>query len=913
MSLPYHMTLPLSQDSPEESPRGDSRFSRFFKNVRGNDSRDSIATYRLGAGNQSQDDFRAWEYPPNDESRSFSGGLPTTPDVDVNQYFSQLQKSTGYELKLPEKPRDLDTPEQRGMLGVYEDFMRAQRGKQWKDGDFDFEKEEELVKEEKKERNSRDLKLSPKKDMSRDLGTYDWAWDADNTTLTPADAPSSFYSLHKENPYSEDGSHDKSREVYDYVNRSEARDFEDNVTSAQDSRSSPDSGSASSDSASGRISRVFFALTLTCLLIILKTHVTTVILNYGIDDSLIYSQTACSTLNTYAATTHFGPNLLYSAVTGQAAGHVQSMADGLVPQGDITYKTPDFVASLLSQLKQDYLSSLLDTIDFGVDLARDSSSRNAEVAHKMLSEQLGPLQDNLTVIETSLESLSESFLENPIFGFEKSGQTSTLTLDHVKSLNFSDVFFSDFLPLFKSSSDVSSSFDDPISSAKNAMLTDFDNFHNGVRKLGINLPQANTVAEQLENTSYKRLFSSFKLCSKEDEIKEHYEKMEKGVNSKSGGIIVTFAVFAVIFFLVMCFLEFTGLIRKKRVQKVRYLRRLKLTESQTSHVEPAAKSKWSREYLPFPHLFSTLTIVTVAVAISCLCDLSLLSSLRISGGAQIEFVTDVESGVNGGQEIYGHVTEPIEHVTVDLTEETPVLAARDLKDSGYAPVDYMAIFSTATPPTATNVPVKAVQNVQKNKEEETDDTATLHDISTDITRLIDAANIYLEGLQTNLKTECLSYQSELVKSVNSTLNRLEGEFKLVVSKRFGLENPNIGFLNYDKFLSAVLDRSSEAVAAGTARQFKIDPEQAVVALKQAHISSLPGFAPLQTKTTIATSLENLVDMMHQVVLSQQWFALGLFMVWILVLVTGGVRWVLKAKKNGGITQKLGIKGKKWEV
>lgn len=941
------MTLPLSQDSPAESPRGDSRFSRFFKNLRGNDSRDSIDTRK-----QSQVKFKSPEYPsrPSQDSGN-SRGLPHTPDVDVNQYFSQLHKTTGYDAKRPEDPRDLDTPEQRGMLGVYEDFMRAQRGKQWRDMDFDPIERDVKCKDgysaPRQSRDfSRDLKLSAE---SRDLGTYDWSRDTDNTTLTPMTphVPSSFYSLRKENPYN-DGSResqadgDKSREVYDYVNkpRSALRSPRDQYFENYDPPQSP----GAADSRSSKASRVFFALTLTCLLIVLKTHVTTIILNYGIDDSQIYSQTACATLNTYAATTHFGPNLLYSSVTGQAAGHVGDMAQSLLPQSDVTMKTPEFVKSLLSQLKEDYIHSLTNTIDFGVDLTKNTTFKNARDAQSILSRELEPLQTNITVFEDSLKSLSETILDSPIFGLKQSDNSSQLNLDHLKSLNFTDVFFSDFLPLFASSSDVSNTLEGPLSSAKNAILTDFNNFNTGLRKLALNLPTSKAVSKQLHNSSYNQLFSTFQLCTKEDEIKEHYEMMEKSVKSKSGAIVVTFVVFAIIFLLITCFLELFGLVRKKKSEKVSYLRKLKLTETQRGGDHVRQKTTKSRDLIPFPHHLSTLTIVTVAVAVSCLCDLSLLTSLRISGGAQIEFVSDMSEsrespGESSGESSGGifqaveydgssHVTEPVE----EQMGSSKLLVGRELKVEEdeekpltYAPVDYAAIFSTAgngaspassAAPSATVAAFASVatpvqlQAVQKSTEKTDTNVGTLHNISTDITRLIDSANIYLEGLQTNLATECLSFQSELIKGVNSTLSKLGKELNEAVVKRFGLEKGDLGVVNIDRFLSAVQDKSREAIAAGTAKQFQIDPKQAVAALSQAHIDSLPGFAPLQTKTTIATSLENLVGMMQKVVLSQQWFAVGLFVVWAVIMMTAGVRWIIRVKKEGG----FGIlKTKKWEV
>lgn len=920
------MTLPLSEDSPVESPKGDSRFSRFFKNLRGNDSRESIATRK-----QSQVKFKSTEYPSRDSQDSgTSRGLPNTPDVDVNQYFSQLHKTTGYEVKIPEDPRDLEAPEQRGMLGVYEDFMRAQRGKQWRDGDFDpIEREVKMKDGYQAPRQSRefprDLKLS---DESRDLGAYDWSRDADNTTLTPMTphVPSSFYSLHKENPYDNGQTEgDKSREVYDYVNKPRAESRAPHDHQYFDHRTT----TAPSNSRSSRASRVFFALTLTCLLIVLKTHVTTIILNYGIVDSQIYSQTACATLNTYAATTHFGPNLLYNSVTGQAAGHVGDMAQGLLPSSDVTMKTPEFVKGLLSQLKQDYIHSLTNTIDFGVDLTKNTSFKNARDAQDILSRQLEPLQSNITVFEDSLKALSDNLLDNPIFSFTKSDNTSQLNLDNLKSVNFSHVFFSDFLPLFESSSDVSNTFEGPLSSAKNTILTDFDNFNTGLRKLALNLPTSKAVSKQLHNSSYNQLFSTFQLCTKEDEIKEHFGKMEKGVKSKSGAIVIVFVVFAIIFLLITCFLELFGLVRKKKTQKVSYLRKLKLTETHVGdHVSNSqGATRKSRDLIPFPHHLSTLTIVTVAVAVSCVCDLSLLTSLRISGGAQIEFVSDMgesSDGVIPAVE-YGHVTEAAEQV-----DSSRVLVARDLmleeddekKPLTYAPVDYSAIFSTADneasrdSPTATASAMASVatpvqlQAVQKSSEGTNARVGTLHNISSDITRLIDSANIYLEGLQTNLATECLSFQNELIKGVNSTLGKLEKELNGAVAKRFGLEKGNLGVLNIDKFLRAVQDKSRDAIASGTAKRFQIDPKQAVAALSQAHIDSLPGFAPLQTKTTIATSLENLVGMMQKVVLSQQWFAVGLFVVWAVMMITGGVRWVIRAKKEGGFAN---LKTKKWEV
>lgn len=910
------MTLPLSQESPADSPKGDSRFSRFFKNLRGNDSRESIATRKSSVGKQPQVHFQSTEFLSRDSpDSSESRGLPTTPDVDINQYFLQFNKPTGYDSKIPEKPRDLDTPEQRGMLGVYEDFMRAQRGTQWRDGDLGPMEREAKLKDDYSahSRPSDDLKISPVDPESHDLGTsrpYDWSRDVDNATLTPMTphVPSSCYSIHKENPYleSRDASRegDKSREIYDFVTKSDGSSKPRGYDNCHSTTSDPPSRAS-------RASRVFFALTLTCLLIILKTRVTTIILNYGIEDSQIYSQTACATLNTYAATTHFGPNLLYSAITGQAAGYVGDMAQGLLPGSDVTMRTPGFVDGLLSQMKQDYVHSLTHTIDFGVDLTKNTTSKNARDAQKVLSEELKPLQDNITLFETSLNSLSANLLKNPIFGFEKSGNTSQLSLDRLKNVNFSDIFFSDFLPHFQSSFDVSKSFQSPFSSAKDAILTDLDNFNNGVRKLALNLPTAKAVAKQLDNSSYNQLFSTFKLCTKEDEIKEHYEKMVQSINSKSGAVVVLFVVFAVIFLLITCFLELFGLTRKKQLQKVSYLRKLKLTES---HVEPTHsknKSHKPRDFIPFPHHLSTLTIVTVAVAVSCICDLSLLSSLRISGGAQIEFVSDMyeypTDNVPGS--VSENVSEPVEHANElnarDLESED------DAKPLGYTAVDYMAIFSTADKPSATLVETAASVATPVHITDLTNNSiATLHNISSDIIRLVDSANIYLEGLQTNLETECLSFQSQLLKGVNSTLMKLEKDLNEAVANRFGFERGDIGSLNSDKFLSAILDKSRHKVAAGTAKLFKIDSKQAVLAFSQAHINSLPGFAPLQTKTTIATSLENLVDMMQKVVLSQQWFALGLFIVWILIMIIGGVRWILAIKREVGF---INMRVKRWEV
>lgn len=905
------MTLPLSQDSPGDSPKGDSRFSRFFKNLRGNESRESLQRKQSLSQQSGIDQFKSREYSTRDS-------LPITPDVDVNQYFSQVHKTTGYESREPENPRDLVSPEQRGMLGVYEDFMRAQRGKEWRDGDFDSD-QKELESRDVKEMESRDLKIED----SRDMSTMDWSRDTDNATLT-ARVPSSMYSMVKENPYeSRDMKGTESREVYDYVIQNERN---------HDTRDLPTPPVPRSRSQ--RASRILFTLCLACLLILLKTHVTTIILNYGITDSQIYSQTACATLNTYAATTHFGPNLLYSSVTGQAASHVGALARDLLPLSDVTMKSPEWLGGLLGQLKDDYVSSILQTVDFGVKLTKNESIGNARDAQEMLTKELQPLQANITLFESSLSSLSANLLSNPIFGFEKSDNTSKLNLDGLKGVNFTKKFLTDFLPLFSSPKDVSDTFDSPFSSAKNALLSDFENFNSGLRKLALNMPTAKSVTKQLQNSSYNQLFSSFQLCTKEEEIKNHFEKMETGVNKKSGVIIGVFVGLSLLFLLITCFLELYSLVRKRKVEKTTYLRKLTLSDTKAGAQLRQSRDtiRKSRDLIPLSHHFSALSIITVAVAVSCICDLSLLSSLRISGGAEVEFVTNMnDDGGHVNNEKYGHVVDVGKQVNEHrVLTGRDYIEARDLagpesRDTGYelhatlskqkrdshdspshtySSVDYMAIFSTPTPAPA----FKAVQKKANSSIPVEPTIATLHNISSDITRLIDSANIYLEGLQTNLQTECASYEKELLSKVQDTLSKLEGDLANAVSKRFGLSKSDvIGYFNKDKFLKSVLDKTQQAVAPATSRKMQIDAKAAVASLYDAHVTSLPGFAPLETKTTIATSLENLVGMMQKVVTSQQWFALGFFLVWLVLMLIGGVRWVFQVKREGG------WRGRKWEV
>lgn len=521
---PPHLRLPLQSaftDTP--SPQSASRFSRFFRNLTGQNS------------------------------------LPATPSVNVDTYFQESQRPYVHKAVEPMDVIAVKEPEQRGMLGIYERYKASKSGSDHR--------------------------------------------SEDDTTIHDN---ASVYSIQKENPYLKDH-------------------YSDNYVKPLNL----DNGENKPDvplSLFCRLSQcIFNATTMGWLLILLKCQIIASIVLYGLSDAKSFSSLHCSGLNSYAATTSFGPNLLFSTVSGQMAQQLKDKCNELYPSGDIQKKTGARLGELFESLEEDYFSSVESYLAIAVKAASNTSKAVSSDVRSQLKTQTDLLQENVTLLDDAMRDFSEAVAKNPVFDLKKDTGSTILTLDKIKKLEFVsgiDIGYNVLhVPLLKKNP----AWTNAIRAAKHAVLESLNDFYPAMTKVSASADDVEKTKERISQ-AIPSSYESLTLCADQDKIDDHYGAIVRQVESRKRATLVVMALLAFVTIGGYVFWEVYSARREEREGLNARLKVLQLS----SHKMPQSRSwlfKWcTNRYM------RALALVTVGVSISCICDLSLLNAVKTRHG-----------------------------------------------------------------------------------------------------------------------------------------------------------------------------------------------------------------------------------------------------------------------------------------